>query len=257
MFFEKFPDTSLVHQIQVRPYSADKTKNMRGLSLEDIDQLITITGMVVRSSNLISEMAEAVFRCSVCRYTATVELERGRIFEPTLCHHCSTNHSFALVHNRSRFSDKQMVKLQESPEDMPAGQTPHTVVMYVHGELVDSVQPGDRVSVTGVYRAVPMRVNPAMRNIRSVYKTHIDVVHFRKTDSSRLQDESEKREMEPERVEELEDLAKKLDIYGRLARALAPSIYENEDVKKGILLQVLLPINVNSHMCWVRISYIT
>ena len=71
-----------------------------------------------------------------------------------------------------------MVKLQESPDDMPAGQIPHTVVLCVHGQLVD------RVSVTGVYRAVHMRVSPIVRNIRSVYKTHIDVVHFRKTDTS-------------------------------------------------------------------------
>lgn len=33
-------------------------------------------------------------------------------------------------------------------------------------------------------------------------------------------------------------LAKKEDIYDRLARAIAPSIYEHEDVKKGILLQL-------------------
>merc|ERR1712002_458975 len=36
----------------------------------------------------------------------------------------------------------------------------------------------------------------------------------------------------------LEGLSKKKDIYERLARAVAPSIYENEDVKKGILLQL-------------------
>ena len=53
-----------------------------------------------------------------------------------------------------------MVKLQESPDDMPPGQTPHTVIVYAHDDLVDAVQPGDRVYVTGIYRAVPMRVNP-------------------------------------------------------------------------------------------------
>ena len=36
----------------------------------------------------------------------------------------------------------------------------------------------------------------------------------------------------------LTGLSKKPDIYERLARAIAPSIYENEDVKKGILLQL-------------------
>lgn len=42
------------------------------------------------------------------------------------------------------------IKLQESPEDMPAGQTPHTTVVYAHNDLVDKVQPGDRVNITGV-----------------------------------------------------------------------------------------------------------
>ena len=34
MFFEKYPDTILPHQIQVRPFNADKTKNMRALNPE-------------------------------------------------------------------------------------------------------------------------------------------------------------------------------------------------------------------------------
>ena len=41
-----------------------------------------------------------------------------------------------------------------------------------------------------------------------------------------------------ERVELMKELSKKPDIYERLARAIAPSIYENEDIKKGILLQL-------------------
>merc|ERR1719481_52359 len=238
VFFDKYPEMDLRQQIQVRPFNADKTANMRSLNPEDIDQLITVTGMVIRASNLIPEMAVAHFQCSVCRNTAEVEIEQGRIAEPTLCPNCQTNHSFALVHNRSRFTDKQMVKLQESPDDMPAGQTPHTVVLYVHGDLVDSVQPGDRVAVTGVYRAVPQRSNPKMRNLLSVYKTHIDVVHFRKTDQDRLHTCDSAASLDDETVSMLKDLSEKKDIYERLARAVAPSIYENEDVKKGILLQL-------------------
>merc|ERR1712240_769236 len=109
---------------------------------------------------------------------------------------------------------------------------------YVHGELVDSVQPGDRVAVTGVYRAVPHRSNPKMRNLMSVYKTHIDVVHFRKTDADRLHTLDTEQIFEEEGIAMLDGLSKKPDIYERLARAIAPSIYENEDVKKGILLQL-------------------
>ncbi|KAJ8925954.1 hypothetical protein NQ315_009807 [Exocentrus adspersus] len=240
MFYERYPAAVLEHQIQVRPYNAEKTKNMRSLNPEDIDQLITICGMVIRASNIMPEMREAFFKCIVCQFTTTVEIDRGRITEPTLCSSCNTNHCFTLVHNRSQFTDKQMIKLQESPDDMPAGQTPHTVVLFAHNDLVDAVQPGDRVTVTGIYRAQPIQVNPRMRNIRAVYKTHIDVLHFRKIDQKRLYEEEDGKDhrFTPERIELLNILAQKPDIYDRLARAIAPSIYENEDVKKGILLQL-------------------
>ena len=196
--------------------------------------------MVIRTSNLIPEMSEALFRCSVCHFEANVEVMDGRIAEPTLCTHCNTNHSFSMIHNRCHFKDKQMVKLQESPDDMPAGQTPHTVILYAHDDLVDSVQPGDRVAVSGIYRAIPMRVNPKQRSIKTVYKTHIDVIHFRKTDSERLASNDENKEIafDPERIALLKELSKKPDVYERLARAIAPSIYENEDIKKGILMQL-------------------
>uniref|UniRef100_A0AAR2J3U3 DNA replication licensing factor MCM4 n=1 Tax=Pygocentrus nattereri TaxID=42514 RepID=A0AAR2J3U3_PYGNA len=241
LFFDRYPDSVLEHQIQVRPYNALKTRNMRSLNPEDIDQLITISGMVIRTSQLIPEMQEAFFRCQVCAFSTRVEVDRGRIAEPAVCRNCNTTHSMALVHNRSVFSDKQMIKLQESPEDMPAGQTPHTTVVYAHNDLVDKVQPGDRVNITGIYRAAPMRVNPRQSQVKSVYKTHIDAIHFRKTDERRLhglEEENEQKLFTEERVSMLKELAAKPDVYDRLSSALAPSIYEHEDIKKGILLQL-------------------
>lgn len=61
---------------------------------------------------------------------------------------------------------------------MPASQTPHTVLMYAHEDLVDKVQPGDRVVVTGIYRAVPLRLSHLRQTLKAVYKTYVDVLHF-------------------------------------------------------------------------------
>lgn len=241
LYFEMYPASQLPHQIQVRPFNAEKTKNLRSLNPEDIDQLVTVCGMVIRTSNIIPEMREAFFACSVCNFSSAGEIDRGRINEPILCSNCNTKHTFSLIHNRSQFTDKQMVKLQESPDDMPPGQTPHTVILYAHNDLVDSVQPGDRVTVTGIYRASAVRMNPKQRNVKSVYRTHVDVVHFRKLDTKRLYEDTEEGKechFLPERVNKLKELSKFPDIYERLAHALAPSIYENEDIKKGILLQL-------------------
>lgn len=240
MFFEKYPAALLDHQIQVRPFNAEQNRNMRALNPEDIDQLISVNGMVIRVSNIIPEMREAFFKCMVCSFTTSVEIDRGRIAEPTLCTHCNTNHCFTLVHNRSQFSDKQLIKLQESPDDMTAGQTPHNILLYAHNDLCDKVQPGDRVTVTGIYRAIPVQENPRQRSVKSIYKTHIDVVHFRKIDNKRLYEEEDGKDhmFTPERVELLRKLSEKPDVYDRLARTVAPSIYENLDIKKGILLQL-------------------
>lgn len=245
-YFTKFPDDDM--NIRVRPYNCDKVTSMRCLNPTDIDQLITMTGMIIRLSNIIPEMAEAFFKCSVCQATCTVKLERGRILEPTICQTCNTNHSYELVHNRCTFYDKQLIKLQESPDEMPAGETPCTIALYVRDDLVDAIQPGDRVEVTGIYRAIPLRVNPKTRNVKSVYKTHIEVLHFRKATSKRLYEIKEETDLNqnftPERIMQLRALSKENDIYDRLSRAIAPDIFENEDVKKGILLQLFGGTNI-------------
>ncbi|KAJ0174264.1 hypothetical protein K1T71_010410 [Dendrolimus kikuchii] len=240
LFFEKYPAAVLEHQIQVRPFNAPQ-RHMRDLNPEDIDQLVTISGMVIRTSSIVPEMREAYFRCAVCGAPATAELERGRVPEPAHCGHCNTAHCFQLIHNRSHFSDKQLVKLQESPDDMPAGRTPATVSVMSHGALVEAVGAGERVSVTGVFRAAPATVHPRRATLRALHRTHIDALHYRKVHSDRLLETEEGKEhrFPPERVELFKTLAGQPDSYERLARAIAPSIYENLDIKKGVLLQLL------------------
>lgn len=80
-----------------------------------------------------------------------------------------------------------------------------------------------------------MRANPRQSSVKSVYKTHIDAIHFRKTDEKRLHgldEDSEQKLFTEDRVQTLKELAGKPDVYERLSSALAPSIYEHEDIKK-------------------------
>lgn len=68
------------------------------------------------------------------------------------------------------------IKLQESPEDMPAGQTPYTVVLFAHNDLVDKVQPGDRVNVTGTNISCVIAISPFYANATVFTEAQFEVL---------------------------------------------------------------------------------
>ncbi|KAJ1440969.1 P-loop containing nucleoside triphosphate hydrolase [Sesbania bispinosa] len=239
--------------IQTRIFNLKTSTSMRNLNPSDIERMVSMKGMIIRCSSIIPEIREAIFRCLVCGFcTDPIAVERGRITEPTVClrEECQSRNSMTLVHNRCRFTDKQIVRLQETPDEIPEGGTPHTVSLLMHDKLVDTGKPGDRVEVTGIYRAMSVRVGPTQRTVKSLFKTYIDCLHIKKTDKTRMLIEdamevensqgrnAEEVLFDQERVAQLKELSKKPDIYETLTRSLAPNIWELDDVKRGLLCQL-------------------
>ncbi|WFD30839.1 DNA helicase [Malassezia sp. CBS 17886] len=266
---------------KVRPYGGVPT-NIRALDPSDIDKLTTVRGLVIRVTPIIPDMKQAFFRCLVCSHTVTVEIDRGRITEPHRCPRdvCNQLGTLSLIHNRCEFADRQVIRIQETPDVVPDGQTPYTMSVCVYDELVDICKPGDRIEVTGIFRGVPVRVNPRERTLKNLFKTYVDVVHVSLRSARRLQlDETTRDAANPQTVgvggdeegEELdahaaytgdsvsnpppasarggllprEEIAAQIravsaraDVYDLLARSLAPSIYEMDDMKRGVLLQL-------------------
>jgi len=256
---ENLPD--LVEDVQMRnykvlPFGLDHTVNLRDLDPADMDKLVAIKGLVIRTTPVIPDMKEAFFKCSVCNHSVYVSIDRGKIAEPSQCPRlaCASKDSMQIVHNRCSFSDKQVIKLQETPDSVPDGQTPHSVSLCAYDELVDVCKAGDRIEVTGIFRGNPVRINPRQRTIKSLFKTYIDVLHIQKVDKRKLGidtstveqelselvagDVEQTRKVTAEEEAKIKETAARPDVYELLARSLAPSIYEMDDVKKGILLQL-------------------
>jgi len=146
--------------IQVRPYNLKDVFQIRDLDPSHIDKLITLKGIVIRTSSAIPEMKEACYRCTKCMKEEYKYVERGKITEPEFCDQCRGRMTFEMIHNFCMFSDKQHIKMQETPEAVPEGETPQTIHMCAYEDLMDYVKPGDRVDVVGIYRATGIRVNP-------------------------------------------------------------------------------------------------
>ncbi|KAL0454144.1 UNVERIFIED_CONTAM: DNA replication licensing factor MCM4 [Sesamum latifolium] len=239
--------------IQARIFNLKSSTSMRNLNPSDVEKMVSLKGMIIRCSSIIPEIREAVFRCLVCGYYSDpIVVDRGRIDEPTICgkQECQSKNSMTLVHNRCRFADKQVVRVQEMPDEIPEGGTPHTVSLLMHDKLVDAGKPGDRVEVTGIYRAMSVRVGQTQRTVKSIFKTYIDCLHLKKTDKSRMHVEDQmetengasknnnESTLDEDKVVQLKELSKQPDIYERLTKSLAPNIWELDDVKKGLLCQL-------------------
>ncbi len=253
-------------RIQVRTFGLRESVRMRSLNPEHVETLLCVKGMVVRCSSIIPDLKQAFFRCFVCNAVAEVGIDRGRIEEPSSCPACQTLAAMELIHNRCGFTDKQMIRLQETPDEIPEGETPHTVTIFAFDDLVDTVRPGDRVEVTGIFRAVPRRANPRQRSVRSVFKTYVDAIHFRRADlasagekeglagteegqtvvdarvgpdAPTIEDDAPGRvpasAFSDDQLRSFYAFAAGESVYERLTKSFAPSIWEMDDVKKGLL----------------------
>ena len=76
--------------------------------------------------------------------------------------------------------------------------------------------------------------------LKSVYNTYFDVISFSKLDKNRFMnsEDDEKMIFTEEVRNKMFNIAADPNVYNRLVKSIAPSIWENEDVKKGILCQL-------------------
>ena len=179
----------------------------------------------------------------------------NRIQEPNSCPSCHKNHSMALQHDLCVFGSKQLLKLQEPPDAIPEGEAPKSVQVYIYDDLIDVAKPGDRIEVTGILRASSLRTNTRQRAVKAVFRTFVDACHvtFRSTSSEHESHVDLVAEVVPpncvpsppaehpfpaEKIEEFLTFSRKPDVYSLLVQALAPNIWEHEDVKKGLLCQL-------------------
>ncbi|KAK9888550.1 hypothetical protein WA026_000795 [Henosepilachna vigintioctopunctata] len=137
----------------------------------------------------------------------------------------------------SLYKDHQTISIQEMPEKAPAGQLPRSVDIICDNDLVDKCKPGDRIQVVGSYRCMPNKqgsyTNGTFRSI--IIASNITQISKEATISISAQD-----------VTRCKKLAKtSRDIFGLLAKSLAPSIHGHEYIKKAILCLLLGGVEKN------------
>ncbi|WP_230972170.1 minichromosome maintenance protein MCM [Archaeoglobus neptunius] len=202
---------------------------IRDLRAEHIGKFLAIEGIVRKVTEVRPRIVQAAFACLNCGSINIVPQEDSQLRQPFECSKCSTK-KLIFLPDQSVSVDSQRLKVQEYPENLRGGEQPQTIDVILEGDLAGTVNPGDRVVINGIVRAKP-------RGVGQRKMTHMDL-YIEGNSVEILHQEYEEFEITDKDREMIMQLAMSEDIYERIIRSIAPSIYGHEDVKLAIALQL-------------------
>jgi replicative DNA helicase Mcm len=226
-------------KIKVRIGNYTVQKGLRDINAEVIDKLIGVSGMVVRSSEIKPLAKKIGYRCLNCDAINEAQLRGLSLRKPTKCINCSEK-ELEMDPENSIFTDFQLVRLQELPEDLPAGQLPHYVEVTVMDDLVDRCRPGDRVLLTGIVRIEHEQIAPqAKTNLFRLRMEGNNIEYLGGLAGTKDTRTLERMAISGEDEKQIFAIAGKPDAYDKLIASFAPHIYGHEIIKEAILLLIV------------------
>ena len=238
---QRFPKYAkkIEHEIRARIGNYPVQRSLRQINAEVIGKMTSVSGMVLRASEVKPLAKELVFMCPEGHRTDVILDKDLKLTTPLQCSNSKCTHKdLGIEPKSSRFIDVQFVRLQELPEDLPPGQLPHYLDVTVKQDLVDNARPGDRIVLTGIIRIEQERMSGVSKNESPLYRLRLDGnnVEFFGGKGDKISRRIQREEISPEEEKMILALSKNPDIYDRLIESYAPHITGHETIKESILL---------------------
>lgn len=218
----------LVKDADIHIRFANLTNNipLKTLLSKYIGTFVSADGIVRKTDEIRPRIETGVFECRGCMRLHEVEQTSSNvIIEPSLCSECG-GRSFRLLQEESKYIDTQTARMQEPLENLSGGTEPKQMLMVLEDDLVDELNPGDKVRITGTLKTFREERSGKFKNY--IYVNHIEP----------LEQEFEELQLSEEDEEKIIELSKDPNIYDKIIKSTAPSIRGYRDVKEAIALQL-------------------
>lgn len=143
--------------INVAFFNIPLLKRLRDLTTAEVGKLVSITGVVTRTSEVRPELLQGTFKCLECGSVIKNVEQQFKYTEPVICMNatCANRTKWALVRQESKFADWQRVRMQETSKEIPAGSLPRSLDVILRHEIVEQARAGDTVIFTGTVVVIP------------------------------------------------------------------------------------------------------
>lgn len=214
--------------VRVRNLPDHQTFGVAETRSRHIGQLIGLTGQVTKASQVKPFPQELAFECQRCGTPTIIPQGGGEIQEPAECQGCERQGPFDINQAQSMFVDRQVLRVQQPPEETHGGQG-ETLDVFVEDELAGSIEGGDRVTANGIMR---------------LDADDLESSHGLDTALDGQAIEIEETDYEDIAIGPHEDRIESLaagdagDPYQLLVDSIAPDHHGDEDIKLAIALQL-------------------
>ena len=196
---------------------------------EHINKLLTLDSLVVKRSEIIPRVQVAKFKCTFCGSTIETKIDRDDV--PEVCPQCRRR-ALKQLNNESKFINMQRLAVQD-PLERLRGSTPtwHLEVV-IDDDLVNSIIPGDRVSITGILRIRPRKTSKGKED-KVLFTPFFDTLSLRPK-----QKEFAELDITTEDEAAIIEMAKDPNVFDKISKSIAPSIYGYDEIKSALALQL-------------------
>uniref|UniRef100_A0A1S4M2U7 DNA replication licensing factor MCM7 n=1 Tax=Ixodes scapularis TaxID=6945 RepID=A0A1S4M2U7_IXOSC len=245
------PELMRRYEVYFKMPSATKTMSVRDVKASSIGKLVMVKGIVTRCTDVKPILRVATYTCDQCGAETYQPISSPSFTPLVTCpsDDCRVNKAGGRLYLQTRgskFIKFQELKIQEHSDQVPVGNIPRSMTVFVRGDLTRCALPGDHVSVTGVF--LPL-LRTGFRQMQSGLLSDTYLEAHKITKMNKMEDD----ELDDEAMseEELKALTEE-NFYEKLAGSIAPEIYGHEDVKKALLLLLVGGVDQNPNGMKIR-----
>ncbi|KAG1681055.1 DNA replication licensing factor MCM5 [Nymphon striatum] len=149
-----------IQDIQMMLTSEGHCASLRDLKSDQVSQLVKIPGIVIAASGIKAKATKISIQCRTCRNVVpNISVKPGMegYALPRKCNSAQGGRPscpidpYFIMPDKCKCVDYQMLKLQETPEDVPNSEMPRHMQLYCDRNLCEKIVPGNRVIVIGIY----------------------------------------------------------------------------------------------------------
>ncbi|CAG8909475.1 unnamed protein product [Penicillium egyptiacum] len=215
------------------------SSNPRTLGSEQLNHMVSLEGIVTKCSLVRPKIIQSVHyverkdRFVARKYRDQTMGASGATSLNVYPQEDDEKNPLITEYGYSTYLDHQSISIQEMPERAPAGQLPRSVDVILDDDLVDTAKPGDRIQLVGIYRTLG-NGGSGSSTFRTVIMAN-NIIQL----SSKSGGGIAEAVLTDTDIRNINQIAKKRNVFDLLSKSLAPSIHGHDYIKKAILLMLL------------------